>query len=270
MSDYELKVIYYVNLFSRKKWWKNIHLWLVLLNVVSLFFILQIVFELIPLWDSNFTVEKVERINSFIVDLSLGIITSTFFYYLLVYIGERKRRKGVRRLIQWRLDAMAQNMEIVIGYYVYKCKIDCRDMKFLTAHPENFHQVPNPTRDVINYWFGWENGGETNVCGSTERGFVCYYIDLLMHHANRIMESTVFSLEDTTLMGLISKILRCGYVQHVNLMIVNPKMDMVLGDYGMAFAYFFKLYCELAEYSRIDGLIPMNSKEPHGIATICK
>ena len=58
------------------------------------------------------------------VDLAVGVITSTFFYYLLVYLGEWKRSKGVRRVIQWRLNAIAQNMEIIIGYYVWKHSVD--------------------------------------------------------------------------------------------------------------------------------------------------
>lgn len=62
--------------------WVNIHVWLAILNAVSLLFILQIVFEVIPVWECNFTDEKIDRINSFVVDLSLGVITSTFFYYL--------------------------------------------------------------------------------------------------------------------------------------------------------------------------------------------
>lgn len=163
-----------INMRQHKKWWKNLHLWLMLINAASLFFILQIVFEVIPLWDSCFTEEKAEKINSFVVDLSLGIITSTFFYYLLVYIGERRRSKAVRRLIQWRLNSMAANMQIVVGYYVDKYNIECEDFKFLTANPEAFKQAKNLTRDKLQYWFRWQNSDSAmNVSGSTERGFVC-------------------------------------------------------------------------------------------------
>ena len=105
----------------------NIHFWLVVLNAISVFLILQIVFGLFPCWECDWPGNKVERANSLVVDLAVGVITSTFFYYLLVYLGEWKRSKGVRRVIQWRLNAMAQNMDIIIGYYVWKHSIDYND-----------------------------------------------------------------------------------------------------------------------------------------------
>lgn len=92
-----------------------------------------------------------------IVDLSLGIITSTFFYYLLVYIGEKKRSKGVRKLIQWRLDAMAANMQVVICYYVYKYNVDSEDYRFLTLNQNSLRLADNLTRERLEYWFRWGN-----------------------------------------------------------------------------------------------------------------
>lgn len=242
---------------QHKKWWKNLHLWLILINAVSLFFILQIVFEVVPLWSSSFTEEKAEKINSFVVDLSLGIITSTFFYYLLVYIAERRRSKGVRRLIQWRLNSMAANMQIVIGYYVDKYNVECEDFKFLTANPEAFKQAENLTRDELHYWFRWHNfDSAMNVSGSTERGFVCNYIDMVKHHADRIMESTVFSLEDTELMELVDKIGRCELVNHIVMLNHNPKLDVYLGDYGNAMMRFYEYYLSLSCYAKLEALMP--------------
>lgn len=246
----------------------NIHFWLVVMNAISVFLILQIVFGLFPVWECDWPSDKIERVNSFVVDLAVGVFTSTFFYYLLVYLGEWKRSKGVRRVIQWRLDAMAQNMEIIIGYYVWKHSVECNDHKFLKIHPEPFKVAISPTKDVINYWFDWEKGGSVNACGSTEKGFICNYVDLLLHHGNRVMESSVFSLEDTELMELVNSIVRCPFVQMLNLMIVNPNMIINLGGYGNMLAYFYELYRQLAKYARIDSMVVMDDKGPKGIATI--
>lgn len=90
-------------------------------------------------------------------------------------------------MIQWRLNAMAQNMEIIIGYYVWKHSIEYNDHKFLDIQPENLKVAISPTKDVVNYWFNWEKGGSVNACGSTEKGFICNYVDLLLHHGNRVI-----------------------------------------------------------------------------------
>ena len=252
----------------RKRIFIIIHFWLVVLNAISVFLVMQIVFGIFPLWECDWPGDKIERVNSLVVDLSVGVITSSFFYYLLVYLREWKHSKGVRRVIQWRLDAMAQNMEIIIGYYVWKYSVECNDHKFLKIQPEAFKVAISPTKDVINYWFDWEKGGGVNVCGSTEKGFICYYVELLLHHGNRVMESSVFSLEDTELMELIDGVVRCSFVQMVNLMIVNPNMIINLGGYGDMLDYFYELYRQLAEFARIDGMVVMDDKGPKGMATI--
>lgn len=220
-------------------WFCNIHIWLIILNAIALLFILQIVFGLIPCWECDWPSDKIERVNSFVVDLAVGVITSSFFYYLLVYLGEWKRSKGVRRVIQWRLDAMAANMQIVIGYYVVKYNIKHEDFKYLNNNPEAFKLACNLTRKKIDYWFRWKNSDYAmNVCGSTERGFVCNYVDLVKHHADKIMESTVFSLEDAKLIELVDKIGRCELVNHIGMLNHNPKLDAYLGDYGNALMNF--------------------------------
>lgn len=246
----------------------NIHFWLVVLNAISVFLILQIVFGVFPCWECDWPSDNIERVNSLVVDLAVGVITSTFFYYLLVYLGEWKRSKGVRRVIQWRLNAIAQNMEIIIGYYVWKHSVDYNDHKFLKIQPEGLKVAISPTKDVINYWWDWEKGGEVNACGSTEKGFICNYVDLLLHHGNKVMESSVFSLEDTELMELIDGIVRCSFVQMVNLMIINPNKIVNLGGYGDMLASFYELYRQLAKYARIDGMVVMDDKGPKGMATI--
>lgn len=243
---------------QHKQFWMNLHFWLILINVVSLFFILQLVFEIFPLWVCDFTEEKSNKVNSFIVDLSLGIITSTFFYYLLVYIGERKRSKGIRKMIQWRLNTMAANMQIVIGYYIDRYDIDCEDFKFLTAKPEAFMKVNNLTRDELKYWFRWESSDSAmDVSGSTERGFVCNYIDMVKYHADRIMESTVFSMEETELMELVDRISRCDLVNHISILNHNPNLKIYLGNYGNAMMRFYEYYLRLSHYVKQENLMPM-------------
>lgn len=225
-------------------------------------------FGLFPVWECDWHSDKIDSVNSLAVDLAIGVITSTFFYYLLVYLGEWKRSKGVRRVIQWRLNAMAQNMEIIIGYYVWKHSVDYNDRKFLKIQPEGLKVVISPTNDVINYWFDWEKGGGVNACGSTEKGFICNYVDMLLHHGNKVIESSVFSLEDTELMELIDSIVRCPFVQMLNLMIINPNKIINIGGYGDMLAYFYELYRQLDRYARIDGMLVMDDKGPKDIAMI--
>lgn len=72
---------------------RELHKVLILLNFTSVLFLLQIVFGWIPLINCNYSTERIANINSLVVDLSIGVITSSFFYYLLVYIPEKEGKK---------------------------------------------------------------------------------------------------------------------------------------------------------------------------------
>lgn len=69
---------------------RELHKVLILLNFISALFLLQIVFEWVPLISCNYSTERIANINSLVVDLSIGVITSSFFYYLLIYIPEKE------------------------------------------------------------------------------------------------------------------------------------------------------------------------------------
>lgn len=251
--------------------WNNVHIWLIILNLMAVIIILQIVFNVIPLWECDMSPERIECINSFVVDLSLGIITSTFFYYLLVYLGERKRGKDIRKLILWRLSLIAVNMQIIFAYYIAKYHIDCCDYKCLEIDSKAFNCVESPSLEEIHFWFRDEHSETSmNVCGSTERGFLCNYTDLVVHHANQIKESSLFALEDTEMIQLIDEITRCLFVSDMTMLAHNPKLQMGFGDFGKAVCRFHTLYKHLSKYVQIRGLVVMEENPRLGIPFIYK
>lgn len=251
--------------------WNNVHIWLIILNVIAVVFILQIVFDVIPLWKCDMSPEKIERINSFVVDLSLGIITSTFFYYLLVYIGERKRGKDIRKLILWNLNSIASFMQVLFAYYVVKYGVGCRDGKYIDVDSSEFQRVNSPSREEIQFWYRDEQSDVAmNVCGSTERGFLCQNTDLLVRYTNQIRESSLFALEDTKMMLLINSIIRSSFVNDILLLKHNTEVEMAFGNFGQAVEDFHALYKELSHYAQIKNLVVMEENPRLGIPFIYK
>ena len=102
-------------IFIRRNW-LSLVLWL--LNIISIVFILQIVFDIFPLFESNYPLIKAEKINSLVIDCSIGIITSTLFYILLVYIPERRKAKTARNAQKIHLQYLAEHMQFFILYLV--------------------------------------------------------------------------------------------------------------------------------------------------------
>ena len=257
--------------FIMKRKWINIHFLLIILNVIAVIFILQIVFDVIPLWECDKSPEKIERINSFVVDIALGIITSTFFYYLLVYKGERKRGKDIRKLILRNLNSIASYMEVIFAYYIVKYGIDCHDGKCIDVDSSEFQCVNSPSQEEIQFWYRDEQSDiAMNVCGSTERGFLCHNTDLLVRYTKQIKESSLFALEDTQMLFLIDNILRSAFVTDVLLLIHNSKVEMGVGNFGHVVADFHVLYKELSHYTQIKKLVVMEENPRLGIPFIYK
>ena len=94
---------------------KKLHIILTALNIVSIILLFQIIFGLIPSFECDYPVDKIDKINSLIVDLSIGVITSTFFYYILVYIPEKRKEKVIRSIISNDLLYIANNMQMVLA-----------------------------------------------------------------------------------------------------------------------------------------------------------
>lgn len=67
------------------------HTLLIVAIIISGTIIAAVVFDSFPLIIINVDDERIKTINAFAVDASLGVLTSIIFYYLLVYMGERKR-----------------------------------------------------------------------------------------------------------------------------------------------------------------------------------
>ena len=57
---------------KRKTIFLNIHFWLVVLNAISVFLILQIVFGVFPCRECDWPSDKIERVNSLVSRLSSG------------------------------------------------------------------------------------------------------------------------------------------------------------------------------------------------------
>ena len=68
----------------------------------------------------------------------MRVLASILFYYRLVYIGERKRAKDMRKLIQGKLNVTAYVMEIIIAYYVDKCNVTLKDKRLIGLSRKDF------------------------------------------------------------------------------------------------------------------------------------
>lgn len=87
-----------------------------LLNLIFVFFILQIQLRLFPLWNSNFSEQFNNGLNELIIVLSSGFLISTFFFLIVVYFPQKSIQKSTLRIITPRLNTINNALAKSIFY----------------------------------------------------------------------------------------------------------------------------------------------------------
>ncbi|MFM2432067.1 MAG: hypothetical protein RLZZ511_3280 [Cyanobacteriota bacterium] len=120
-----------------------------LLNAISIFFLLQINVGLFPLLPSSLPEDRISKINGLVSDLCQGIVVSTFFYFLLVYLPEQEKARRVKALIQPRLRSIVEMMEPSLLYVLIKSGQPQETLK--EASLDAFSSFPGITGAKMNF-----------------------------------------------------------------------------------------------------------------------
>lgn len=243
----------------------RMHVVLAVLNLVACFFILQIVFGLCPLISCDLSKERVDLINGFVVDMSVGILTSTFFYYLLVYLPEKRRRRQVRLLNQDKINFLCGLMQVVVGYFCDKYHLHCNRGDLLDADFSKLPLTQNFGEEPMLFWFKREM--VSDYSGSTEIGFLNYYLMNIKEHASMLYASNAMTLDDLELLSLITRIKDSKLISSVELLNVNRKLGILIPALPQQTSVFFDLYKSLAVYAEIKD-ISLKGEKPDNIIPI--
>lgn len=239
------------------------HFFLVLAGLLSLVVISSVVFGWPPKIPLNADEERIREINSFLVNASLGVLTSIVFYYLLVFWGERKRAKEVRRLYQGKMEMIAYTMQIVIAYYADKCAVELKN-KVLGLNCDSFKNVGSITDNTIDYWFHCPPGANCTWIKGSELGFLNHYCGKTSMYAKQLLDSPGFALEENSLIQLITNIKNSRFIDSVELLSGNKNVPIVRGSITSELSEYYQLFSQLLKYVSVDvivnrGDLPKNS-----------
>lgn len=96
---------------------KTLHLILIILFILSLISILWNDLGLLPSIPINVSIYRLEKINSFISNISISIVSSILFYFLLIFIPIFYERKKLSKIIQINTEDLYKNLEILESYF---------------------------------------------------------------------------------------------------------------------------------------------------------
>lgn len=245
-------------IFIRRNWLSLI-LWL--LNFISIVFILQIVFEIFPLFESSYSLIKIEKINSLAIDYSVGIITSTLFYILLVYIPERRKAKTARNAQKINLQYLAEHMQFFILYLVkdYSLNVENNDIIYSNIKIEEFSKVDfsifKDTSKRYSLYLRKKDGTLNYFIGNNEFGIHTLY-KVVIKIIDKILSNPTIIFEDKNLIELLNEIYNCELFDLIRIYeskdsIAIKRLKDVIFTVGLksTLVEYYKLYIRLLKYS---------------------
>lgn len=124
---------------------------LVFLNLISIFLVVWIKLEIWPLikTDSNFL--NFFELNEVIINLAYGLIGSTIFYLIMVYIPENKRKVSTRIVIQDEINILHDRLIVLFMYFYKVNENDLEDFDIQKLTLSNFGKKVVIPNDKMNF-----------------------------------------------------------------------------------------------------------------------
>jgi len=229
---------------------------LVIMNLFSIFFILQIDIHLLPLFPTFLSNEVISSINSLVSNLSQGVLVSTFFYYLLSFIPERKKAISIRTLIKPKLQVIIDSMAINIEYFLTSC-----------CHIKNLNEADKTIRDRLlsvstlketpmNFVFKTEQIHDQKVWYSTANySELDYFIqdrEKVINCISEILNMQHIINEEVGLIELLHKIKDSKFYYAINYFKENKPMQPYIstpkGRFNIFVVEYYELFNELKTY----------------------
>lgn len=225
---------------------------LILVNALSIIILLQVVFEVIPYWDCDWTTDKISRVNDMAKDFSITVISSTLFYVLLVIIPEEIKRQQIRSNTIRTINLLANLMQEVIAYLVFRESIKHDNPHYLNLDVNSLDEITCfcKSRHTGFYYSECQNGMKTlvNVDNWDEVSFLSLRTGSVKQVASSYLDIPIIIYEDPQLVFLIRQIRNCSFISNVNMICANS-LAIHISTLNKSVKEFYAFYQSLTQYA---------------------
>jgi len=228
---------------------------LIIINLICLFFILQIKFSLFPLIESTLTVSTKISINILVVDLSIGIILSSFFYVIVVLIPEYRKKSSTMRLIGPRLNNICEQIQISIGYLYSKAKPDYKGpIQFDKLSYADFESWKKLSDRQVNFKYSLrnDNGKQTkyDISSENEIGRFIVEVGRVSKQIDSLFSLPTITSIDKELIDILAELRDCGFYGIVMIYKHWKGFSFPLQNFSTDVFKYYQLYKRLTRYCK--------------------
>lgn len=234
---------------------KKIHTLLITLNIISIFFLLQIVFDWFPTIECNYSINKIDKINNLVISLSIAIITSTLFYILLVYLPEKKKSITAREVSSTNLRFLAENMQFLIIHLIesYGIKVEQNDYNYSKINIKEFSKIKSnifSKEQISGYYEVFIRVNDKSAPINTEEINLISKTTSLMELIQKTLSTTSILFEDENLIKLLNRIHHCSFFEAILAFTLIPSFKTkTLYSPEKDVTDFYLLYKNLIKYT---------------------
>lgn len=230
------------------------HTSLLIINILSIIILLQVVFEAVPCWKCDWSIDKVSQINDMAKDFSITVISSTVFYLLLVIIPEKIKQSFVRKRTQNTIDNIANNMQEIIAYLAYKYSFTQNeyDVHYLKINPKSFDTITNFKRNKTGFYYSYcqhEKKELFNVSNWDEISFLYSRTIAIKKMTSDYLDTPGIIYEEQQLVFLIRQIGRCSFIENIEIKCYNNS-HISIDKMPDSIKIFYSLYQSLYGYTK--------------------
>lgn len=236
---------------------------LLVLNTISILLIVYIVFEPIPLISSNFPVGKILKINNLIIDLGTGVVISTMFYFLLVFIPEKNRKKIVRTTITPQLNTIVDGMQTHIAYLDRKYSMNGeKSNHFDNIAKEKFAKIK--IEDIPTNFYAETSSNSIDLNCYTELDYFYANSCFLKRILENILSIPSIIYEEVELVKILTEIKNNSFYQSVEMLHKNKTLEMSISGIDESTSKYYNLYCKLLKYIKPKVIVSIREIQDQG------
>ena len=230
------------------------HSILLVINILSLIILLQVVFQVIPYWECDWSTDKIARVNDMAKDFSITVISSTIFYLLLVVIPEELKRRQIRKRKQDAIDSLANGMQEIIAYLAYKYSVSRKtdDLHYLKIEPAAFGPITDFQKNQqTGFYYSYTQNGKkelTNVSNWDEISYLYSRVCWLKRATLDYLDIPVIVYENPELVLLIRQIRRSSFIWDVEMKHSIPVCT--ISKMNENIQTFYSLYLSLCKHAK--------------------
>lgn len=187
---------------------------LIILNIISLFFIVQIKLKIIPLFPSSFSDTLSSDINDIIFRASIGLILSSFFYLIVVYLPKKKQEQSTLKIIQPRLNTIVQDLTPSV-YYLTNKRLILANKSIDKYKDSDFKSLTSLDKRKMDFKYEYLNDGSKWTQYSTgdwlELDHFTHHRKLIISKIDEILLLPTIIYVDSELIELLAKLRDCQF-----------------------------------------------------------